>query len=585
MKQIAFLVLMLGIGCGLAVPAGADETAQAAQLTRELADRYYAFRLRTQPEIAYFTGVELERHDGLTNNSPIGQAEIQTEEDALWQQLQGIDSSLLQGSVDWITYGILNQSLQAARELRICAYPAWAVSQMAGWQLDYTQLAELQPVGAKELREQALARWSRMPAFIDQERENLIAGLAAGYSSPQSAVKRVIAQLDGLLAMPAADSPFASPAQRDQDEEFSAAFVELVASGINPAMQRYRDFLAVTYLPQARVALAVTANPNGRACYDAALRSYTTLDRSGEQVFELGMNTVTSNQAKVQQLGAEAYGLDDFAAIIQHIKDDPTDKFTASSELLQFSKDAVSRAQMAMPQWFGYVPTVQAEVVPFPEYQEGTGVSARYEPGNENRPGAYRIPLFEPDQQSRGSAESTAFHEIWPGHHMQVAVAQEIKGLHPVSQIIWYSGMGEGWGRYAEGLAAEMGLYTTPSGPISRLAWPARGMVVDPAIHLLGWTREQAIAFMNQSGRFTESELDDMVDRIAVLPGQLTSYDSGGLEILALRQLANDQLGDDFDIREFHDRVLENGSIPLSMLREHIENWLEASPSASAATR
>jgi len=578
----AFSLLSLVVCCSFAVATNASDNEQAAQMTRELADRYYAFRLRTQPEIAYFSGVELQRHDGLTNNSPAGQAAIEAEEDELWQHLQGIDSSALEGSVDWITHGILQQSLQSARELRVCAYPAWAVNQMAGWQLDYAQLAALQPVGTKELREQALARWSRMPAFIDQERENLVAGLAAGYSSPKSAVQRVISQLDALLAMPAKDSPFASPAQRDEDEGFSAAFVDLVASGIYPATRRYREFLVDTYLPQAREALAVTANPNGRACYDASLRSYTTLDRSGEQVFELGMDTVTANQARVQQLGAEAYDLDDFAAIIQHIKDDPSDKFSSAAELLQFAKDAVNRAEKAMPQWFGYVPTVQADVLPFPEYQEGTGVSARYEPGNVNRPGVYRIPLFEPEKQSRGNAESTAFHEIWPGHHMQVAVAQEIEGLHDISRISWYSGMGEGWGRYSEGLAVEMGLYTTQSGPINRLAWPARGMVVDPGIHLLGWTREQAIAFMEQAGRFSESESDDMVDRIAVLPGQLTSYDSGGLEILALRRLAAEQLGDDFDIREFHDRVLENGSIPLTMLRAHIESWLEKLAAAGA---
>jgi len=576
---LVFLFFILGCQACFAANDSAA-AAEAAKATRQLADRYYAFRLNTQPEIAYFSGIELERHDGLTDNSATGQAAIQREEDELWQLLQNIDAAALQGSVDWITHGILQQSLQSARELRVCAYPAWAVSQMSGWQLDYAQLAELQPVGTAVLREQALARWSRMPAFIDQERENLRAGLAEGYSSPQAAVRRVIAQLDALLAMAPADSPFASPAQRDEDKEFSAAFVELVASNIMPAIQRYRDFLQEDYLPRAREALAVTANPNGRACYDAALRSYTTLDRTGEQVFELGMNTVTANKAKVEQLGNAAYGLDDFAAIIQHIKDDPKDKFTSAEELLAFSKDAVSRAEAAMPQWFGYVPTVKAEVVPFPAYQEGTGVSARYEAGSADRPGVYRIPLHQPEQQSKGSAESTAFHEIWPGHHMQVAVAQEIKGLHPISRISWYSGMGEGWGRYSEGLAAEMGLYTTQTGPISRLAWPARGMVVDPGIHLLGWSREHAIAFMAQSGRFTESELDDMVDRIAVLPGQLTSYDSGGLEILALRQEASRKLGDDFDVREFHDRILENGSIPLTMLRSHIETWLAGKTAA-----
>jgi uncharacterized protein (DUF885 family) len=134
--------------------------------------------------------------------------------------------------------------------------------------------------------------------------------------------------------------------------------------------------------------------------------------------------------------------------------------------------------------------------------------------------------------------------------------------------------MGEGWARYSESLAVEMGLYTTVTGPILRLAWPARGMVVDPGIHVMGWTREQAVEFMGRSGRMTDIELDEMVDRIAVLPGQLTSYDSGGLEILALRALAEERLGEAFDIREFHDRVLENGTVPLEMLRSHIENWM-----------
>jgi uncharacterized protein (DUF885 family) len=150
-----------------------------------------------------------------------------------------------------------------------------------------------------------------------------------------------------------------------------------------------------------------------------------------------------------------------------------------------------------------------------------------------------------------------------------------VEGLHPISQIIWFSGPGEGWARYSEALAEEMGLYTTTTGPIKRRAWPARGMVVDPGIHLFGWTREQAIEFIMESGRFPESMGDELVDRIAILPGQLTAYDSGGLEILALREMAEEAMGEDFDIREFHDRILENGTIPLLQLRAHVTAWIE----------
>jgi len=227
-----------------------------------------------------------------------------------------------------------------------------------------------------------------------------------------------------------------------------------------------------------------------------------------------------------------------------------------------------------MPNWVSAMPGQPVEVVPFPEHEEGTGRSAHYRPGTSERPAEYRIPLHQPEEQSRGNAEATAFHETWPGHHLQVAVAQSVAGLHDVTQIIWFSGPGEGWARYSEALAEEMGLYDTTTGPIKRRAWPARGMVVDPGIHLFGWTREEAIEFMSESGRFADTLGDQMVDRIAILPGQLTAYDSGGLEILALRRQAEEALGEHFEIRQFHERVLENGTIPLQQLRIHIEAWI-----------
>jgi uncharacterized protein (DUF885 family) len=213
-------------------------------------------------------------------------------------------------------------------------------------------------------------------------------------------------------------------------------------------------------------------------------------------------------------------------------------------------------------------------VVPFPEHEEGTGRSAHYRPGNAERAAEYRIPLYRPEEQSRGNAEATAFHETWPGHHLQVATAQSIEGKHPLTNIVWFSGPGEGWARYSEALAEEMGLYASASGPILRRAWPARGMVVDPGIHLFNWSREQAVEFMAVSGRFERDRADEMVDRIAILPGQLTAYDTGGLEILALRNEAAAALGENFDIREFHDEVLKNGTIPLTYLRQHIETWI-----------
>lgn len=555
-------------------PAEPDPATKAATAVTRVADRYYKLRLEKTPEVAYFSGVELPRHDGMAGNSPAARHALKAYENEMFKALESIDIATLEGRTEWITYAYLSQELRASRALRICRTELWNVNQMGGWHSGYAQVAQLQPVGTAELRKQSLERWSKMAAYIDQETENLKYGLKHGYSAPKSVVQRVIEQVDGLLSLELEKSPFYSPAIRDEDEAFVAATGEIVANQIYPALQRYRDFLAGTYMENARSELSVTANPDGLACYEASLQAYTTLARSGDEVYELGQTTVAANKARVIELGQVAYGLDDFKEILDKAKTDPSDRFADKEELLQFSRDLVQRAESEMPDWVGKMPPRSVEVVPFEEHEEGTGMSAHYRPGTVDRPGEYRIPLYKPEDQSRGNAEAVAFHEAWPGHHLQVAVGQSVEGLHPVTQIIWFSGPGEGWARYSEALAEEMGLYTTTTGPITRRAWPARGMVVDPGIHLFGWTREEAIEYMMVSGRFPESMGDEMVDRIAILPGQLTAYDSGGLEILALRRMAEDAMGEDFDIREFHDRIMENGTIPLLQLRAHVEAWI-----------
>ncbi|MDJ0793168.1 MAG: DUF885 domain-containing protein [Woeseiaceae bacterium] len=577
-KQRAWLSLPLALvaaGCGSEQPQSAAEaTPDPAEIVTAVADDYYAHALSTSPEIAYFAGIELERHDGLSDNSPEALTANNAVIDDLLARLSEVDADELVGKTAWITHALLLEELEGNVGLRVCRNEVWNVNQMGGWHSGYSQIVQLQPVGSAEAREQSLTRWSKFPGFIDQEIANLESGIELGFSAPKVVVQRVVNQVDGLIGLGVEKSPFYSPAVRDGDGAFAAATRELVEEQINPALQRYRDYLSGPYLDGAREELSITANPDGRACYDASLRSYTTLQRSGEGVYELGKQTVETNKAAVIELGKAAYELTSFEEIMQRAKSDPGDRFTSREELLESSREMVKRAEAEMPKWIGTMPDQPVEVVPFEEHEEGTGRSAHYRPGTDKRPGEYRIPLHKPEDQSRGNAETVAFHEAWPGHHLQVAFAKSIEGLHPVNDLIWFAGPGEGWARYSEALAEEMGLYATTTGPIKRRAWPARGMVVDPGIHLFGWTREKAIDFMMEAGRFPDSMGDDMVDRIAILPGQLTAYDSGGLEIVALRREAEAALGDDFDIGEFHDQVLENGTIPLPALRAHIERWL-----------
>lgn len=566
------LPLLAAVMAACATPRPSPEA--AAHLVNDVAQRYYDWVLETAPESAYTSGIALERHDGMRDNAPRALLRAQEFEDGLYAEIRDVDGELLEGRPEWVTWVLLRQKLASRIELRICRRELWAVNQMSGWHLSYSQIATLQPVATPALRAQALIRWSKYPDFVAQEIDNLSSGVAAGYTAPKAVVRRVIDQVDGILRLAIEDSPFYSMAQRSDDAEFSAALRELLETGIYPALRAYRTYLEERYLPAARQALSVTANPDGAACYAASLRNYTTLDRSGTDVFDLGRETVAANRQRVVRLGEAAYGVHEFSAILEAVRVDPADHFSGPEELLAFSRAAVSRAQAVMPQWVARMPAQSAAVVPFPAHEEGTGRSARYEPARGGQPGRYRIPLYKAETRSRGNAEITAFHEVWPGHHLQVATAASGPQRHPVNRLIWFSGPGEGWARYAESLAEEMGLYTTTAGPILRRTWPARGMVVDPGIHLLGWTREEATSFILESGRFSPEAAEAMVDRIAILPGQLTAYDSGALELFALRREAEARLRDDFDIREFHDRILEHGTIPLRDLRRHVESWL-----------
>jgi len=541
-----------------------------------LADLYFERTTARMPEMGYLTGLPPERHDGLLDNSPEALARGRQEDDEILAALEQIDHDALAGTPGWATYGILREALEAARDARVCREELWNVSHMNGWPVWYPLLAGMQPVGTSELREQALARWRKFPTLVDNDVANLEQGLAAGYSANRAVVRRVIRQVDALLAVPLDQSPFMSPAQRDRKPEFVGEFRAVVAAEILPAIERYRDFLRDTYLEGARESLAVTGNPDGLACYTAMLRSHTSLRWKPRELFDLGMSTVERNRLELVELGREHYGTDDFAEIIRLAKADPSDRFTDGDELLSYSRAAVERSMAVLDRWFGLTPARECVVEPYPAYQDGSGVGGRYESGSADRPGTYRISLHRPEAQSKGNAEITAFHEANPGHHLQISIAQHLEGVHRISKIVGNSGYVEGWARYAEALAEEAGLYQTSTALILRRAWPARGMVVDPGIHVMGWTREQAREYITVSGRIPREQGDDMVDRIASSPGQMTAYDSGGLEIFALRRQAEQALGDSFDIRDFHDRVLENGAVPLRMLRVHVETWIES---------
>lgn len=572
MKRILCLCAALSVAwCGNA--AGQTSAAKLDQL----ANRFVQQALNYDPSIAYSSGLPTADHSRFPDRTPAALAAVDAEELADLKELRTIDPHSLPAS-SRATYANLKEQLESDLQLRLCKTELWDVNHFSGWQSSFAQIAEQQPVASADDRTQALKRWSSLPHYLDVEIANLKVGLAQGYSAPKSVVRRVIAQMDSLTSAPPEQSPFYSPAERSTDPAFKAALTKVIVEQINPALKRYRDYLQNEYLPKAREGVAVSDLPNGAACYQAFLRQSTTLARTPQEVFDLGQKTVASNQADVVRLGKELFGIADFQAIVTAVKAKPEDHFQSKDELLTYSRAVLAKAKTKTAEkLIDRMPKQDVVIEPERDFEDAAGVSSHYdtEP-NTSKPATYRIELGNWQTETRGEAEITVVHEAWPGHHLQIALAREIQPDTPLSKLVGNSAYIEGWARYAEATAEEAAIYDSKYALILRRVWPARGMVVDPGLHAFHWTRQQAVDYLVSTGRFKPKSADDVVDRIAVMPGQLTSYDSGGLEFKALRAEAQSKLGDRFDLRKFNYVVLEEGVVPLSELQNHVEEWIAA---------
>ena len=573
MIRAAVAAPLLACAAACATAAGTPPPTPDARL-EALAERMVALTVSYDPTMAYFVGVAAPDHRRWADRSAAALAAFRRDSDRLLADLRAVPADRLTG-LRRPLHAAMTERLEAERQSRICRFELWDVNHMGGWHLELADVAREQPVATADERAQALARWSALPALVDRQIANAREGLDRGYSAPKAVVRRVIRQVEGLVAATPEALPYWQIATRTDDTGFRDAFRAVLAGPVHAAFRRYRDFLERDYLPRARDALGVSANPDGRACYRASLGSYTTLSRPPEEVFRLGRATVDANAERVRALGRELFGSDDLAVIVPRITEAADNRFRSEEELIAFSRAVVARSRERSAALFLAMPDQEMRVEPFLAYMRGSGGSSYYERQiDPARPAFYRINSEVWANETRGGAEITAVHEGYPGHHMQISFARTV-AAGPISNLLSNSAFVEGWARYSEALAEEAGIYGTVYARMTRRLWPARGMVVDPGIHVMGWTREQAIAFMRESGRFPGAEADDMVDRIAILPGQLTAYDSGALEIMALRREAERALGPRFDLRMFHQRVLENGIVPLSALRAHVTRWIE----------
>lgn len=576
LRAACLAATLLALGCG-ARSAAADQTTTRAVVTA-LADQYVAAYFEAFPDRATIAGVASAPHDRLPDLSPAARVAWQAREDATWQALTVLDvTQLPAGSPEAVTYGFLKEWVHNDRELRVCRMEWWSVSPTSnGLLATLTELASVQPVGTDEKDAAALRRFAQLPSYIDQDMANLRDGLGHGYSAPKASVGAVIRQVGALLAAPIAESPIVAMAPKG-DSPLRARLETLESDAIRPALTRYRDFLRDEYLAKARDAVGLSANPDGAACYRAAIRYHSTVDIAPEAVHRIGLEQMQKIRSDMRQVAERSFGSSDVDAVLQRLKTEPRYLFSGQEEMLDVASAAVQRAQRALPQWFGILPRAGMKIEPAPAFADD---DAYYNPPAEDgsRPGIFYVNLNRAEREPRAGLESSTFHEGYPGHHLQMTIASERVGLHPVSRYFFLSGFTEGWGLYSEQLADEMGLFTSDVDQMGRLSWAAvraARLVVDSGLHARGWSRQQAIDYLLANTVLSAESAGIEIDRYIAWPGQATSYMLGNLEIRRLRDVAEARLGNAFDIRAFHDRVLEDGSVPLVMLRAKIERWVE----------
>ena len=576
---VAASVLAVGVAaCKGSAPAPAARPRPSDSRVKALADAYLAGYFDRFPETVTQYGVPGRAHDRLTDNSAAALKDWESKEDAWLAEAKAIDVGAIEAPPLRATYAIVREALEGSIATRVCRYELWTVSQFVnGWQVQDGYLVTIQPVGTDGARRDAIARWSALPRYIDTEIANLREGLTLGYSAPKGNVRIVIDQMKTLTDGPLADSPFDSPSVRDKSPAFVKEYDAVVRGQIVPAFKRYRDFLETEYLPAARDAVAVSANPNGAACYDASVRSFSSLPIAAKDVHQTGLDQIAQIDAETKAIAERSFQTGDVRGLLERVRTGKMYLFKSREDLIGYSQAALARAKAAIPNWFGLLPKADVVIEPYPKFREKNGPNEYNPPAEDgSRPAVFFINAYKAETKSRAEAESTAFHETIPGHHLQGAIALERKDIHPIGRYLGNAGYQEGWALYAERLADEMQLYSSDLdrlGMLSSQALRAARLVVDSGLHTMNWTRQQAIDYMLAHTAEPRDDVESEVDRYIIYPGQATAYMLGKIAISDAREKAKQMMGARFDIKAFHDRVLEDGAVPVSFLKDKIQQW------------
>jgi uncharacterized protein (DUF885 family) len=564
-------------------------TSPADQL-RTLADAFWERFMSEYPTWATIVG-DRRYDDRLEDVSPDGVARRLAWLDEVATDATAVPEAGL-SSMERVTRQMLiDEASNQARSIRTRVHE-WTVDPLQGPMMSLLDIVDYQTITTPEDGRNLIERFRGIGRYLDGLGAELRESAADGRVAVENPVDKMLNILDGLVAQAPEAWKLAGPAQAEHEDWrpadldwFRANLMTTVTDVAIPAFRRYRETLQRDIRPLARPSdkPGLCHLDGGLDAYRAEIRVHTTLDLAPEDIHATGLAEIARIDAEFVELGGRVLGTKDLQSTLAALRDDKRLYFENKDQVFEVAKQSLARAQQAVPDWFGRIPGAACVVVPVPSHSEVHQTIAYYSwPAMDgSRPGRYYINLHAPETRPRYEAECLAFHESVPGHHLQIAIAQELPDLPAFQRMLGSTAFAEGWGLYTERLSDEMGLYSSDMdrfGILSFDAWRAGRLVVDTGMHALGWTRQQAIDFLTEHTALGGNNIVNEVDRYIVWPGQALAYKTGQLEILRLRADARARLGDRFDIKAFHDTVLGAGAISLPALRGRVEDWLASLP-------
>lgn len=528
--------------------------------------------------------VQTNTKSGLPDMSPAALEKAQQQRMALLAELNKTDASSL-SEQQKINLAILQYRVQNdIDEYRFGAHymPLTAES---GFHSDVLFMLNMSSVKTEKDLQTYLEKLAALPLYMQQQMDWMRQGLAKGYTQPKAVLAGYEDSIKSFISTDPQQSPFYRPLLKQPAgidparwQALKQQASALISQQITPVYQQYLNFFTTQYVPGARDNIAAVALPDGAAYYQNRLEHYTTLKMTPQQVHQIGLQEVARIRAEMQQVIQQTGFKGSFAEFVQFLRTDPQFYVTKPEQLLKEAAYLSKKIDAQLPKLFKTLPRTPYGVEPVPAEIAPKYTTGRYAGGRAaGEPGFYWVNTYALDRRPLYELEALTLHEAVPGHHLQVALANEQESLPVYRRSFYTSAFGEGWGLYSEYLGLEVGFYTDPYSNFGRLTyemWRACRLVVDTGMHTMGWSRQQAIDFLAQNTALSMHNVTTEVDRYISWPAQALSYKLGELTIKRLRQKAEKALGDKFNVREFHDAVLSNGSVPLSVLEQQIDLYI-----------